>query len=71
MAVPRPRAFLRVVRAPGGLCLRGKPIIVGQTPAVTALRREKQIKEWKRDQKINLIEHENRDWVDLFPTLTI
>jgi putative endonuclease len=39
--------------------------------AETALRREKQIKEWKRDWKINLIEHENRHWVDLFPTLTI
>ena len=39
--------------------------------ATTAQRREKQIKEWKRDWKINLIEHENRHWVDLFPTLTI
>ena len=39
--------------------------------AQTALRREKQIKEWKRDWKINLIEQENRHWVDLFPTLTI
>ena len=39
--------------------------------AETALRREKQIKEWKRDWKINLIEHENRHWIDLFPSLTI
>ena len=39
--------------------------------AATALRCEKQIKEWKRDWKINLIEQENRHWVDLFPTLTI
>ena len=39
--------------------------------AATALRREKQIKEWKRDWKINLIEHENRHWIDLFSTLTI
>jgi putative endonuclease len=31
----------------------------------------KQIKEWKRDWKISLIEHENRHWIDLFPTLTI
>jgi predicted GIY-YIG superfamily endonuclease len=29
-----------------------------------------QIKEWKRDWKINLIEHENRHWLDLYPTLT-
>jgi putative endonuclease len=35
-----------------------------------ALRREKQIKEWKRDWKINLIERENRHWVDLYPTLS-
>lgn len=30
-----------------------------------ALRREKQIKEWRRDWKINLIEQENRHWLDL------
>jgi putative endonuclease len=36
-----------------------------------ALRREKQIKEWKRDWKINLIEHENRHWRDLSLTLTL
>jgi putative endonuclease len=39
--------------------------------ADAALRREKQIKEWKRNWKINLIEHENRHWVDFLPTLTI
>jgi putative endonuclease len=39
--------------------------------ADAALRREKQIKEWKRDWKINLIERENQHWIDLFPTLTI
>jgi putative endonuclease len=36
-----------------------------------ALQREKQIKEWKRDWKINLIERENRNWVDLHRTLTL
>ena len=35
-----------------------------------ALQREKQIKEWKRDWKINLIERENRHWQDLSSTLT-
>jgi putative endonuclease len=30
-----------------------------------ALRREKQIKEWKREWKINLLEHENPCWEDL------
>lgn len=36
-----------------------------------ALQREKQIKEWKRDWKVNLIEHENRHWEDLSLTLTL
>jgi hypothetical protein len=31
----------------------------------TALQREKQIKEWKQNWKINLIERENRHWNDL------
>ena len=34
-----------------------------------ALRREKQIKEWQRDWKINLIEADNRHWVDLYQDL--
>jgi putative endonuclease len=39
--------------------------------ADTALRREKQIKEWKRDWKINLIERENRHSIDLSPASTM
>jgi putative endonuclease len=35
----------------------------------TALVRERQIKKWKRDWKINLIERENPHWVDLYPSL--
>jgi putative endonuclease len=31
----------------------------------TAITREKQIKKWNRQWKINLIETENRDWRDL------
>jgi putative endonuclease len=34
-----------------------------------AIQREKNIKKYKRDWKINLIEAENPEWVDLFPTL--
>lgn len=34
-----------------------------------AIQREKSIKEWPRAWKINLIERENRHWVDLFPSL--
>lgn len=36
-----------------------------------ALQREKQIKEWKRDWKVNLIERENRHWKHLSLTLTL
>ena len=35
----------------------------------TAIRREKQIKEWHRPWKLRLIEEKNRGWNDLFPAL--
>ena len=35
-----------------------------------AIRREKQIKEWRRDWKINLIERDNPRWIDLYPSLS-
>ena len=31
-----------------------------------AIRREKQIKEWKREGKFNLIERDNPHWTDLY-----
>jgi putative endonuclease len=31
----------------------------------TAIRREKSIKRWKREFKMNLIERDNPDWADL------
>jgi putative endonuclease len=34
-----------------------------------ARRRELQIKEWKRGWKIQLIEENNLEWADLYPTL--
>jgi putative endonuclease len=34
-----------------------------------AITREKQLKKWRRDWKIGLIEDKNPGWVDLFPTL--
>jgi len=34
-----------------------------------AIRREKQLKKYKREWKINLIEEANPYWVDLFPSL--
>ena len=31
-----------------------------------AIKREKQLKAWKREWKVDLIENENRDWNDLY-----
>jgi putative endonuclease len=36
---------------------------------VTAIQREKSIKKYRRDWKINLIERDNPQWEDLFPML--
>ena len=35
----------------------------------TAIEREKNLKNWKRDWKISLIERQNRAWSDLYPGL--
>jgi putative endonuclease len=37
--------------------------------AEAAITREKQLKEWKRDWKMNLIERDNPHWIDLYPSL--
>ncbi len=37
--------------------------------AESAIRREKQLKEWRRDWKMNLIEHDNPHWIDLYRDL--
>jgi len=37
--------------------------------AETAITREKQIKKWKRDWKLQLIEENNPDWKDLYETI--
>ncbi|MFO1186323.1 MAG: GIY-YIG nuclease family protein [Alphaproteobacteria bacterium] len=37
----------------------------------SAYLRERQIKKWKRDWKIELVESVNPNWVDLFPTLQL
>lgn len=34
-----------------------------------AIQREKRIKNWKREWKLELIEKENPSWVDLYPKL--
>ncbi|PIS07782.1 GIY-YIG nuclease [Candidatus Berkelbacteria bacterium CG10_big_fil_rev_8_21_14_0_10_43_13] len=35
----------------------------------SAIAREKQIKRWKRDWKIELIEKNNQEWQDLYPEI--
>ncbi len=37
---------------------------------IEAISREKRIKKWHRDWKVNLIQSINPGWADLFPTLT-
>jgi putative endonuclease len=36
---------------------------------LTAIAREKEIKKWRREWKINLIEKTNPEWADLFGSL--
>lgn len=35
----------------------------------TAVKREKQLKNWHRQWKINLIEEKNKEWKDLYPEI--
>jgi len=37
---------------------------------VAAITREKQIKEWRRDWKVNLIQQMNPDWKDLYDEIS-
>ena len=37
---------------------------------IVAIQREKSLKRWPRHWKINLIERDNPDWIDLYPSLT-
>ena len=37
--------------------------------AIAAIAREKQIKKWRRDWKVRLIEEQNPEWRDLYPGL--
>lgn len=37
---------------------------------ITAISREKELKKWRRDWKIRLIEEENPEWMDLYPGLS-
>ncbi|PWT90047.1 MAG: GIY-YIG nuclease, partial [Proteobacteria bacterium] len=37
--------------------------------AITAIEREKELKKWRRNWKIRLIEEKNPQWVDLYPQI--
>lgn len=36
---------------------------------LSAIAREKQLKKWSRNRKLELIEHENLEWRDLWPDI--
>ena len=37
----------------------------------TAIKREKNMKEWKRSWKVRLIEKDNSDWKDLYDSILL
>ena len=64
----------RVGMVPGFTKSYGVKMLVWYEPhgsADSAIRREKQLKEWKRAWKIQLIEDGNPRWVDLWPELRL
>jgi putative endonuclease len=38
--------------------------------AITAIAREKELKKWRRDWKIRLIEEQNPEWADPYPRIS-
>jgi len=40
-----------------------------QEDMISAIAREKQLKKWNRKWKIALIEKENPNWIDLYPSI--
>jgi putative endonuclease len=36
---------------------------------ISAITREKELKKWRRDWKVRLIEEQNPDWRDLYPAI--
>ena len=67
------RAFEHRTGAVDGFTKRyGCKLLVWYEPHETmldAIQREKSLKRYRRDWKINLIERENPHWLDLYPTL--
>ena len=40
------------------------------TIPLSAITREKELKEWRREWKVNLIERDNPNWEDLYEAIT-
>lgn len=38
---------------------------------ITAITREKELKKWRREWKIRLIEKQNPQWIDLYPQIAV
>lgn len=38
---------------------------------ITAITREKELKKWRREWKIRLIEKQNPEWIDLYPQIAV
>jgi putative endonuclease len=65
------RVFEHKAKAvPGFTAKYGVDRLVWYEAYEEALLRERQIKKWKRDWKINLIEQDNPHWIDLSTSLT-
>jgi putative endonuclease len=42
----------------------------GYDNPTSAIEREKELKKWRREWKVNLIEQDNPNWDDLYPAIT-
>jgi putative endonuclease len=42
----------------------------GYDNPTAAIEREKELKKWRREWKVNLIEQDNPNWDDLYPDIT-
>ena len=49
--------------------VRGLVWFESHDEVLSAIAREKEIKKWRREWKVNLIERTNPEWVDLYDTL--
>jgi putative endonuclease len=63
----------RTKAAPGFTSRYGVSLLVWfeiSDDPTSAITREKEIKKWRRDWKIALIEETNPNWTDLYPSIT-